>query len=112
MSKKNPAGKNETVVVTANPVTSKPEEGTSPLVPSYPLPPRGDFYLFTLKYCSSLKDPTEPVLFFFHLDCWAPLGVQFLPESSFSASSQQTGHPPEAGRLHGWNPHKDLQVVS
>lgn len=48
MSKKNPAGKNETVVVTANPVTSKPEEGTSPLVPSYPLPPRGDFYLFTL----------------------------------------------------------------
>ncbi|CAF98844.1 unnamed protein product, partial [Tetraodon nigroviridis] len=42
-------------------------------------------------------------------DCWAPLGVQFLPDSSFSASSQQAGHPPEAGRLHGWNPHRDLQ---
>lgn len=22
------------------------------------------------------------------------------------------GHPPEAGRLHGWDPHRDLQVVS
>uniref|UniRef100_H3CTP6 SCO-spondin n=1 Tax=Tetraodon nigroviridis TaxID=99883 RepID=H3CTP6_TETNG len=75
-------GENDTVV-TVTPVTSKPEDGTSPLVPSYPLPPRDD--------------------------CWAPLGVQFLPDSSFSASSQQAGHPPEAGRLHGWNPHRDLQ---
>uniref|UniRef100_A0A8C9YIB5 SCO-spondin n=1 Tax=Sander lucioperca TaxID=283035 RepID=A0A8C9YIB5_SANLU len=43
-------------------------------------------------------------------ECWVPLGVQTLPASSFSASSQQTGHPPEAGRLHGWDPHRDLQV--
>uniref|UniRef100_A0A8D3EE01 SCO-spondin n=1 Tax=Scophthalmus maximus TaxID=52904 RepID=A0A8D3EE01_SCOMX len=43
-------------------------------------------------------------------ECWAPLGVQTLPASSFSASSQQTGHPPEAARLHGWDPHRDLQV--
>uniref|UniRef100_A0A7N6AJW0 VWFC domain-containing protein n=1 Tax=Anabas testudineus TaxID=64144 RepID=A0A7N6AJW0_ANATE len=26
------------------------------------------------------------------------------------ASSQQTGHPPEAARLHAWDPHRDLQV--
>ena len=42
--------------------------------------------------------------------CWAPLGVQTLPGSSFRASSQQSGHPPEAARLHGWDPHTDLQV--
>lgn len=41
---KNPVGENDTVLVTVKPVTSKPEEGTSTLVPSYPLPPRG-------KYC-------------------------------------------------------------
>uniref|UniRef100_A0A3B4TCW3 SCO-spondin n=1 Tax=Seriola dumerili TaxID=41447 RepID=A0A3B4TCW3_SERDU len=75
---------NDTILVTISPetVTSKPTEDTSPLVPTYPLPP-GD-------------------------ECWSPLGVQSLPVSSFSASSQQTGHPPEAG----WSPepeeYKDL----
>lgn len=39
-----PVGENDIVVVTVNPVTSIPEEGTSTLVPSYPLPSRG-------KYC-------------------------------------------------------------
>ncbi|KAF0028339.1 hypothetical protein F2P81_019426 [Scophthalmus maximus] len=79
------SGDNDTILVTVTPatVTSEPAEGTTPLVPTYPLPP-GD-------------------------ECWAPLGVQTLPASSFSASSQQTGHPPEAARLHGWDPHRDLQ---
>ncbi|KAI3355049.1 hypothetical protein L3Q82_017927, partial [Scortum barcoo] len=71
---------NDTILVTISPATSKP---TTPLVPTYPLPP-GD-------------------------ECRSPLGVQSLPNSSFSASSQQTGHPPEAGRLHAWDPHGDLQ---
>uniref|UniRef100_A0A3P8V8E3 SCO-spondin n=1 Tax=Cynoglossus semilaevis TaxID=244447 RepID=A0A3P8V8E3_CYNSE len=57
-------------------------QDTTPPVPTYPLPP-GE-------------------------DCWSPLGVQTLPASSFSASSRQTGHPPEAG----WSPepeeYKDL----
>ncbi|KAI9545246.1 hypothetical protein NQZ68_037826 [Dissostichus eleginoides] len=78
-------GGNETITVTISPVTvtSKPAEGTTPLVPTYPLPP-GD-------------------------ECWSPLGVQTLPASSFRASSQQTGHLPEAGRLHWRDPHTDLQ---
>ncbi|KAI5606502.1 SCO-spondin, partial [Silurus asotus] len=42
-------------------------------------------------------------------DCWSPLGVQSLPPSSFSASSQQPGHPASAGRLHFHDPHNDLQ---
>uniref|UniRef100_A0A3P8NP04 SCO-spondin n=1 Tax=Astatotilapia calliptera TaxID=8154 RepID=A0A3P8NP04_ASTCA len=42
-------------------------------------------------------------------ECWSPLGVQSLPASSFSASSQQAGHPPDAARLHAWDPHSDLQ---
>ncbi|XP_068160698.1 SCO-spondin [Antennarius striatus] len=75
-------GKNYTDAVTIPPVilTSTPE---IPLVQTYPLPP-GE-------------------------ECWSPLGVQFLPASSFRASSQQTGHPPEAGRLHWWDPQRDLQ---
>ncbi|XP_010767368.1 SCO-spondin, partial [Notothenia coriiceps] len=79
-------GGNDTITVTISPVTvtSKPAEGTTPLIPTYPLPP-GD-------------------------ECWSPLGVQTLPASSFRASSQQTGHPPEAGRLHCPEPeeYKDL----
>nr|XP_043901345.1 SCO-spondin [Solea senegalensis] len=76
---------NDIILVTSAPpiATTKPAEGTTPQVPTYPLPP-GD-------------------------DCWSPLGVQTLPVSSFSASSQQTGHPPEAARLHGWDHHTDLQ---
>ncbi|KAK3550975.1 hypothetical protein QTP70_011460 [Hemibagrus guttatus] len=55
----------------------------TPLVPTFPLPP-GD-------------------------ECWSPLGVQSLPTSSFSASSQQSGHPASAGRLHFHDPRSDLQ---
>ncbi|XP_077410354.1 SCO-spondin [Vanacampus margaritifer] len=71
------------VTVSPSPVTSEPGKDTIPSVPTYPLPP-GE-------------------------ECWSPLGVQFLPASSFRASSQQSGHPPEAARLHGWDPHTDLQ---
>ncbi|KAK7881858.1 hypothetical protein WMY93_030267 [Mugilogobius chulae] len=75
-------GDNETALFTVSPnVTPKP--APIPLVPTYPLPP-GD-------------------------ECWSPLGVQSLPASSFSASSQQAGHPPEAARLHSWDAHTDLQ---
>ncbi|KAM9774698.1 SCO-spondin [Syngnathus typhle] len=70
------------VTVSPSPVTSEPGKDTTPTVPTYPLPPE---------------------------DCWSPLGVQFLPASSFHASSQQSGHPPEAARLHGWDHHTDLQ---
>ncbi|XP_061570036.1 SCO-spondin [Cololabis saira] len=78
-------GENATESVTTSPdrVTSKPAGGSTPLVPTYPLPPEDE--------------------------CWAPLGVQTLPASSFTASSQQAGHPPEAARLHGWDMHRDLQ---
>ncbi|KAM4544149.1 SCO-spondin [Fundulus diaphanus] len=77
-------GENGTMGVTETPgtMTSKPVDIT-PLVPTYPFPP-GD-------------------------ECWVPLGVQTLPVSSFTASSHQEGHPPEAARLHGWDPRRDLQ---
>ena len=42
-------------------------------------------------------------------DCWAPLGVQSLPSASFTSSSHQQGHPPWAGRLHGYDYHSDMQ---
>ncbi|XP_072234960.1 SCO-spondin [Leuresthes tenuis] len=78
-------GETDTMLVTISPatVTYKPAEGTTPLIPTFPLLP-GD-------------------------ECWVPLGVQTLPASSFKASSQQAGHPPQAARLHGWDPHMDLQ---
>uniref|UniRef100_A0A667YJF4 SCO-spondin n=1 Tax=Myripristis murdjan TaxID=586833 RepID=A0A667YJF4_9TELE len=41
-------------------------------------------------------------------ECWSPLGVQILPASSFTASSQQPGHPPGAARLHEPEEYKDL----
>ncbi|XP_014875306.1 SCO-spondin [Poecilia latipinna] len=77
-------GENGTTMVTETPgiMTSKPRDVT-PVVPTYPFPP-GD-------------------------ECWVPLGVQTLPVSSFTASSHQEGHPPDAARLHGWDPHRDLQ---
>ncbi|XP_023806195.1 SCO-spondin [Oryzias latipes] len=71
------------VTVIPGTVTSKPAEGAPPLIPTYPLP-SGD-------------------------KCWVPLGVQILPNSSFTASSHQAGHPPEAARLHWWDPHEALQ---
>ncbi|XP_070960618.1 SCO-spondin [Oncorhynchus clarkii lewisi] len=70
-----------TVSVSVQPST--PTDDSIPLVPTYPLPP-GE-------------------------ECWSPLGVQSLPDSSFSASSHQWGHPPRAGRLYARDPHKDLQ---
>ncbi|XP_056155186.1 SCO-spondin [Lampris incognitus] len=78
-------GGNATSLGTMSPFTlpSRPSEGTTPLVPTYPLPPDEE--------------------------CWAPLGMQSLPASSFSASSHQPDHPPEDARLYSWNPHKDLQ---
>ncbi|CAG5895700.1 unnamed protein product [Menidia menidia] len=78
-------GENDTVTVRPATVTSEPAEGATAPIPTFPLP-HGD-------------------------DCWVPLGVQILPASSFTASSHQAGHPPEAARLHGWDPHLDLQVL-
>lgn len=116
---------NDTILVTISPVTvtSKPAGGTTPVVPTYPLPPGGlcvlHIYLFTSRswefWLLSIYDYHPKVCLFSHFlvctdECWSPLGVQTLPASSFSASSQQTGHPPEAGRLHWWDPHSDLQV--
>ncbi|XP_013879264.1 SCO-spondin isoform X2 [Austrofundulus limnaeus] len=78
-------GENDTVAVTVSPgnVTSKLTVSPTASVPTYPLVP-GD-------------------------ECWAPLGVQILPASCFKASSHQKDHPPEAARLHAWDPHRDLQ---
>ncbi|XP_037550324.1 SCO-spondin-like [Nematolebias whitei] len=77
--------KNDTAPVTVSPdnVTVKMTISATPLVPTYPLAPGAE--------------------------CWAPLGVQTLPASSFKASSHQNAHPPEAARLHWWDPHSDLQ---
>ncbi|KAF6729854.1 SCO-spondin [Oryzias melastigma] len=71
------------VTVRPDTVTSEPAEGGPPLIPTYPLPP-GD-------------------------ECWVPLGVQILPDSSFTASSHQADHNPEAARLHRWDSHQALQ---
>ncbi|KAM6977691.1 SCO-spondin [Aplochiton taeniatus] len=76
-------GRNSTVLDTTTPVPPKPTEGITPPVPTHPIPP-GD-------------------------ECWSPLGVQSLPDSSFSSSSHQRDHPPAAARLHRRNPHSDLQ---
>uniref|UniRef100_A0AAY5KUS1 SCO-spondin n=1 Tax=Esox lucius TaxID=8010 RepID=A0AAY5KUS1_ESOLU len=70
-----------TLPISVQPTTSP--GGAIPLIPTHPLPP-GD-------------------------ECWTPLGIQSLPDSSFSASSHQWGHPPQAGRLYARDPHKDLQ---
>ncbi|XP_066544690.1 SCO-spondin [Amia ocellicauda] len=84
------AGVNGTASTTMTPAslalrtaTPGPPESTGPPVTTYPLPP-GE-------------------------ECWGALGVQTLPDSSFSASSQLPGHPPQAGRLHAHNPQRDLQ---
>ncbi|XP_053349644.1 SCO-spondin [Clarias gariepinus] len=74
-----------TTTPAALPITVEPSmaPGVTPFVPTFPLPP-GD-------------------------ECWSPLGVQSLPRSSFTASSQQPGHPASAGRLDYHDPHSDLQ---
>ncbi|CAL8292204.1 unnamed protein product [Lota lota] len=64
-------------------VPSTPTGGATTSVPTYPISPGSE--------------------------CWAPLGVQSLPTSSFRASSQQPAHPAGAARLYGWDPHTDLQ---
>nr|XP_023660300.1 SCO-spondin [Paramormyrops kingsleyae] len=73
----------KTVTLPVDTVSSMPPEGPPALVPTYPLP-TGE-------------------------ECWAPLGVQDLPVSSFSASSHQDSWPPWAGRLDVRNPRSDLQ---
>ncbi|XP_036410900.1 SCO-spondin [Megalops cyprinoides] len=83
------SGGNGTISLTTTPaslpITLAPSAPPQhpPLVPTYPLPSEEE--------------------------CWSPLGVQSLPDSSFSASSHQLGHPPSAGRLFSRHPHRDLQ---
>nr|XP_054607227.1 SCO-spondin-like [Nothobranchius furzeri] len=76
-------GGNNTLPTTLRPVTQTSPPAAGPMIPTYPLP---------------LAD-----------ECWVPLGIQTLPASSFKASSHQKGHPPEAARLHRWDPLQDLQ---
>ncbi|CAL8400400.1 unnamed protein product [Gadus morhua 'NCC'] len=64
-------------------VSYTPGGGDKPSVPTYPIPPGSE--------------------------CWSPLGVQSLPASSFTASSQQAAHPAGAARLYGRDPRTDLQ---
>lgn len=66
--------------------------------------------MFSVRIYGSISATRSSWLLLCSDKCWSPLGVQTLPASSFSASSQQAGHPPEAGRLHWWDPHRDLQV--
>lgn len=98
-------------------MTTRPREDTTPPVPTYPLPPGGNFHLYRYSYVSYPATTSYSwshsyfLGCFFSEDCWSPLGVQTLPASSFSASSRQTGHPPEAARLHGLDTRSDLQVT-
>lgn len=123
---------NDSAPVTISPptVTSEPGRHTTPLVPTYPLPPGGRclfhmngwsivraLYFKEQKYVYvCVWEFYPPVITHCHFqfplldECWSPLGVHHLPPPSFRASSQQTGHPPEAARLHGWDPLRDLQV--
>ncbi|XP_064364124.1 SCO-spondin-like [Dromaius novaehollandiae] len=41
--------------------------------------------------------------------CYGPLGIAALPDSSFTASSEQAGNPARAGRLHRVAPGLELQ---
>lgn len=115
---------NGTFHVTVGPdtSTSSPAEGITPLVPTYPLPPGGKicsiYFVNFPRLCADCSVHTDPVCLFVMApcflgcldECWSPLGVQFLPATSFTASSQQPGHPAAAARLHGWDPDRDLQV--
>ncbi|KAG2458362.1 SSPO protein, partial [Polypterus senegalus] len=67
-------------VTTSSQVTVNQSE---PLVPMYPVSP-GD-------------------------ECLKPIGVENLPDSSFSASSQQRNNPAKAGRLNHISSYSDLQ---
>ncbi|XP_062311810.1 SCO-spondin-like, partial [Osmerus eperlanus] len=76
-------GGNVTVTTAAPATVTVSSPPVTPTLPTYPLPPADE--------------------------CWSPLGVQSLPDSSFSSSSHQRGHPPWAGRLYGRDPRGDLQ---
>uniref|UniRef100_A0AAR2LHG3 SCO-spondin n=1 Tax=Pygocentrus nattereri TaxID=42514 RepID=A0AAR2LHG3_PYGNA len=68
------------------------------------------FCPYSFTGCPQVCMSTSTVYSHLPLDeCWSPLGVQSLPASSFSASSQQPGHPASAGRLHASDPQSDLQ---
>ncbi|XP_069066851.1 SCO-spondin-like [Pleurodeles waltl] len=80
------AGGNVTAAQTPEP-TAIPLATTwapSPLIITHPLPPAGD-------------------------QCYHPIQISSLPESSFSASSQQLEHPAHAARLNYKTPRTDLQ---
>ncbi|XP_058879421.1 SCO-spondin [Acipenser ruthenus] len=71
-------------ITTRPPDSTGPPGSTGPPVTTYPINP-GD-------------------------ECYRPLGLQqTLPDSSFTASSQQPDNPASAGRLNHVNPHGDLQ---
>ncbi|XP_015268441.1 PREDICTED: SCO-spondin [Gekko japonicus] len=85
------AGENQTAMPTEPAVTPLGPSGASPAavttpVPlsTFPLPPLGDL-------------------------CYSPLGIASLPDTSFSASSQQPENPAHAARLNRVLPHSDLQ---
>ncbi|XP_015209797.2 SCO-spondin [Lepisosteus oculatus] len=71
------------VIPSLNTVTTSSTESPAPHIPTYPLPP-GE-------------------------ECRGPLDVRSLPDSSFSASSEQLGHPPSEGRLNSQDSRRDLQ---
>lgn len=51
-------GDNDTILVTVTPatVTSEPAEGTTPLVPTYPLPPGGQCHFHMVRCLNCLTD--------------------------------------------------------
>ncbi|CAM2104988.1 unnamed protein product [Caretta caretta] len=66
------------------PTLASPAASTSPPLVTFPLPPLGD-------------------------RCYGPLGLASLPDSCFTASSQQPENPAHAGRLNYVLPGSDLQ---
>ncbi|XP_074841635.1 SCO-spondin-like [Carettochelys insculpta] len=66
------------------PTGTSPAAFTGPPLATFPLPPLGD-------------------------RCYSPLGLGFLPDSCFTASSQQPENPAHAGRLNYLLPGSDLQ---
>ncbi|KAG6921150.1 SCO-spondin-like, partial [Chelydra serpentina] len=84
------AGENRTsapAIQTAGPLgttLASPAAPTSPPLVTFPLPPLGD-------------------------RCYGPLGLASLPDSCFTASSQQPENPAHAGRLNYALPGSDLQ---
>ncbi|XP_053571495.1 SCO-spondin-like [Bombina bombina] len=78
-------GPNRTESVSASPsAASLPASTAAPQLITYPLPGAGD-------------------------ECYRPLRLSFLPDSSFTASSQLPENPAHAGRLNHVNPRSELQ---